>query len=156
MRFVVDKVELGQVVSKNYVFPRQFSFHRMLHTHLRSGAGTTGPPLADVPSGLFWHQPKEGHLSWWPDILFSSKVSCCVNKILNGMQYSPIFISAITFRSYTHFVSGTWVRITCSFACALRWGVIVQSRAAMATLFTRFKLSGYISWAVNWKFARIL
>jgi hypothetical protein len=51
--FVVDKVALGQVFSKYFGFPCQFSFHRLLHTnHLSSGAGTVGRLAADVPSGL--------------------------------------------------------------------------------------------------------
>jgi hypothetical protein len=36
-------VALGQVFSKYFGFPCQFSFHRLLHTHhLSSGAGTIG------------------------------------------------------------------------------------------------------------------
>jgi hypothetical protein len=53
--FVVDKVVLGQVFSEYFVFPCQFSFHRLLHIHhhhLSSGAGTIGQLAADVPSGL--------------------------------------------------------------------------------------------------------
>jgi hypothetical protein len=42
--FVVDKVELGQVLSEYFSFPCQFSFHRLLHTHhILSGAGTNRP-----------------------------------------------------------------------------------------------------------------
>jgi hypothetical protein len=54
LRFVVDKVALKQVFSKYFVFPCQFSFHRLLHNHhhLSSGAGTIGQLVADVPSGL--------------------------------------------------------------------------------------------------------
>jgi hypothetical protein len=49
----MDKVALGQVFSEYFVFPCQFSFHRLLHTHrLSSGAGTIGQLVADVPSGL--------------------------------------------------------------------------------------------------------
>jgi hypothetical protein len=50
--FVVDKVALGQVFSEYFGSPYQFSFHRLLHTHLSSGAGTIGQTVADVPSGL--------------------------------------------------------------------------------------------------------
>jgi hypothetical protein len=52
--FVVDKVALGQVFSKYFSFPCQFSFHRLLHTHhhLSHGAGKIGQLVADVPSGL--------------------------------------------------------------------------------------------------------
>jgi hypothetical protein len=40
--FAVDKVALGQVFSEYFGFPCQFSFHRLLHTHLSTGAGTIG------------------------------------------------------------------------------------------------------------------
>jgi hypothetical protein len=42
--FVVDKVALGQVLSKYFGFPCQSSFHQLLHNHphLSSGAGTIG------------------------------------------------------------------------------------------------------------------
>jgi hypothetical protein len=42
--FVVDKVALGQVFSEYFGFPRQSSFHQLLHNHhhLSSGAGTVG------------------------------------------------------------------------------------------------------------------
>jgi hypothetical protein len=54
--FVVDKVALGQVFSKYFGFPCQFSF-RLLHTHyhnhhLLTGADKIGQIVADVPSGL--------------------------------------------------------------------------------------------------------
>jgi hypothetical protein len=40
---LVDKVALGQVFSEYFVFPRQSSFHQLLHNHHRSsGAGTIG------------------------------------------------------------------------------------------------------------------
>jgi hypothetical protein len=58
--FVVDKVALGQVFLEYFGFPRQFSFHLLLHTHhLSSGAGTTGQIDADVPSGLSLTPPEE-------------------------------------------------------------------------------------------------
>jgi hypothetical protein len=52
--FVVDKVGLGQVFSKQFSFPCQFTLHRLLHNHhhLSSGAGTIGQTVAAVPSGL--------------------------------------------------------------------------------------------------------
>jgi hypothetical protein len=51
--FVVDKVALGQVFSKYFGFPCQFSFHQLLHIHhLSSRAGTIGQSVANVPSGL--------------------------------------------------------------------------------------------------------
>jgi hypothetical protein len=46
---------LGQVFCESFGFPCQLSFHRLLHTHLLSGAGTTGPIVAGVPSGLKSH-----------------------------------------------------------------------------------------------------
>jgi hypothetical protein len=57
--FVVDKVALWQVFSEYFGFPCQFSSHRMLHTHLSSGAGTIGQTVADVPSGLSLTPPQE-------------------------------------------------------------------------------------------------
>jgi hypothetical protein len=51
--FVVDRVALGQVFSKYFGFPCQFSFHRLLHIHqLSSEAGRIGQLVADVTSGL--------------------------------------------------------------------------------------------------------
>jgi hypothetical protein len=58
MGFVVDKVALWQVFCEYFGFPCQFTFHRLLHTHLSSGAGTTGQIVADVPSGLISPHPK--------------------------------------------------------------------------------------------------
>jgi hypothetical protein len=48
----MDKVALGKVFFEYFGFPCQFSFHRLLHTLLSSGAGTIGQILADVPTGL--------------------------------------------------------------------------------------------------------
>jgi hypothetical protein len=39
---VVDKVALGQVSSECFGFPCQFSFHRLLHTHVPSEGCTIG------------------------------------------------------------------------------------------------------------------
>jgi hypothetical protein len=53
VRFVADKVALGQVFSEYFGFPCQFPFHRLLHNHhLSYGAGTIGQTVAAVPSGL--------------------------------------------------------------------------------------------------------
>jgi hypothetical protein len=52
VRFVVDKVAVGQVFYKYFGFPCQFSFHEMLHIHLPSGASTIGQLVADMLSGL--------------------------------------------------------------------------------------------------------
>jgi hypothetical protein len=59
VRFVVDKVALGQVFFECFGFLCQFSFNKLLHTHLSSGAGTTGQTVADVPSGLSLTPPQE-------------------------------------------------------------------------------------------------
>jgi hypothetical protein len=40
--FLVGKVALEQVFSEYFGFPRQFSLHRLLHTHLSTGAGAVG------------------------------------------------------------------------------------------------------------------
>jgi hypothetical protein len=37
VRFVVDKVALGQISSEYFGFPCPFSFHQMLHTHYHPG-----------------------------------------------------------------------------------------------------------------------
>jgi hypothetical protein len=50
--FVVDEVALGQVFSEYFGFPCQLSFHQMLLTHLLFRAGTIGPVVAAVLSGL--------------------------------------------------------------------------------------------------------
>jgi hypothetical protein len=50
VRFLVDKVALGQVFSEYFGFPCQFSFHRLLHIHhhLSTGAGIIGQLVTDV------------------------------------------------------------------------------------------------------------
>jgi hypothetical protein len=52
VRFVVDKVALGQIFSGYFGFSCPFTFHQMLHTCLSSWTGTIGQLVADVPSGL--------------------------------------------------------------------------------------------------------
>jgi hypothetical protein len=52
VEFVVDKVALGQIFSKYFGFPCQFSFHQILDTHLSSGASTIDQLVAHVPTGL--------------------------------------------------------------------------------------------------------
>jgi hypothetical protein len=47
LRFVADKVALGQVFSVYCDFPCQFSFHLLLHILLSFGAGTIGEIVAD-------------------------------------------------------------------------------------------------------------
>jgi hypothetical protein len=56
---MVDIVTPGQVSSEYFGFPCQFSFHRVLHTHLSSGAGIIGQIVADVPNGLRLSPPYE-------------------------------------------------------------------------------------------------
>jgi hypothetical protein len=46
------QVAPGHIFSEYFGFPCQFSIHRLLHTHLSSGAGTMCQRVADVPSGL--------------------------------------------------------------------------------------------------------
>jgi hypothetical protein len=48
----LEKLAMEQVSTKYFYFPYQFSFRQMFHTHVSSGAGTIGKPVADVPSGL--------------------------------------------------------------------------------------------------------
>jgi hypothetical protein len=68
VKFVVDKVALGQVFFEYIGFPCKFSFHRLLHTHhLSSGAGTIGQLVAVVPSGLSLTQPQENFISNFRD-----------------------------------------------------------------------------------------
>jgi hypothetical protein len=60
VKFVVDKVALGQVSSEYFGFPCQFSFYRLLQIHhLSFGAGTIGQIVADVPNGLSLIPPQE-------------------------------------------------------------------------------------------------
>jgi hypothetical protein len=58
-RFVVDKVALGQFLSENFGFPCQFSFYKILHIHLSSGAGTIGQLVAVVPDGFSLTSPHD-------------------------------------------------------------------------------------------------
>jgi hypothetical protein len=55
----LNKVPLGQVFSEYFGFPCQFSFHRLLHIHLSSEAGTIGQLGTDVPSGHSLAPPDE-------------------------------------------------------------------------------------------------
>jgi hypothetical protein len=50
--FVVNNVALGQVSSVYFSFPCQFSFRRLLHTHLSSGAGAIAQIVALHPKKL--------------------------------------------------------------------------------------------------------
>jgi hypothetical protein len=60
MKFVVDKVALGQIFSEYLGFPCQFLFHLLLHTHhLSSWADARGQLLADVPSRLSLTSPQK-------------------------------------------------------------------------------------------------
>jgi hypothetical protein len=49
MGFMLDNVALGRVFSEVFRFSCQFSLHRILHTHLSSGAGIIGQLVAEVP-----------------------------------------------------------------------------------------------------------
>jgi hypothetical protein len=60
MRFVVNKVALGQVFPTTSVFPVKFPLHRLLHAHhLPSEAGAIGELVTDVPSELSLTPPHE-------------------------------------------------------------------------------------------------
>jgi hypothetical protein len=70
--FVVDKVALCQVFSEHFGFPCQFSFHRLLHTHVPSGAGKIGQIVADVTSELSFtphHEIKKNYMMRMSDEL---------------------------------------------------------------------------------------
>jgi hypothetical protein len=60
VRFVVDRVVLGQVFSEDFAFTCQ-SFYLLLHTqhhHPFSGVGTKGPIVSDARNGLFHPPPR--------------------------------------------------------------------------------------------------
>jgi hypothetical protein len=59
VEFVVDRVALGHVFPKYFGLACQFSSHRLLHTHLSSGAAPIGRTVASVPSGLSFNPPHE-------------------------------------------------------------------------------------------------
>jgi hypothetical protein len=63
--FVVEEVTLGKVFFKYFGFLCQFSFHRLLHTQLRSGAGTVGPTVSCIPSGLSYSPPQAIKKKFW-------------------------------------------------------------------------------------------
>jgi hypothetical protein len=58
VRFVEDKVVVSHVSSEYLGFPCQFSFHRLLHIGLPSGADPIGQLVADVTSGLSLTPPQ--------------------------------------------------------------------------------------------------
>jgi hypothetical protein len=62
--FVVDEVPMGQASSVYLGFPYQFSFHRFLHTHLSSWAGTIGPVVTDGLSELSLTQPSQKYIKY--------------------------------------------------------------------------------------------
>jgi hypothetical protein len=77
---MVDRVGLGQVFSKYFGFPCQFSFHQLLHIHHHqsSGATTIGQLVTDGTSGLSLIPPQEvlDHKSGSVQVLgFSDKKS---------------------------------------------------------------------------------
>jgi hypothetical protein len=61
VRFVVDKVALGQVFSQYFGFPCQFSFHRLLHIHphLSSEVGILGQKWPTYQVDSVSPQPKK-------------------------------------------------------------------------------------------------
>jgi hypothetical protein len=54
----VQNLALGQVFSKYFGFSCQFSFHRLLHTDLSTGAGTVGELVTGVPNLLIHPIPQ--------------------------------------------------------------------------------------------------
>jgi hypothetical protein len=74
--FVVDKVALWQVFTECFGFPCQFSFHRLLHNHVSSGAGKIGQIVADIPSGL--------SLSLTPPHEIKKKIGSCLSNRPTG------------------------------------------------------------------------
>jgi hypothetical protein len=79
---LVDKMALGQVFSKYFGFPCQFSFHHLLHTHHRQSpwADTIGQLVAGVPNGLVSSDPKEKENTYIP-------ASICVIHTDNEQEY---------------------------------------------------------------------
>jgi hypothetical protein len=69
VRFVVDKVALGQVFFEYFGFHYLLLFQQLLQNrhHLSSGTGTIGQLLVDVPSGLSLTPPQETKKKkkWW-------------------------------------------------------------------------------------------
>jgi hypothetical protein len=84
--FVVDKVALGKVFSEDFGFLCQFSFHRLLHTHPSSGAGTTGQLVAAVPSGLGLTHPKKLKILHCIDVHFIIQALCQGKTALEHTQ----------------------------------------------------------------------
>jgi hypothetical protein len=72
---MVEKVALGNIFSKYFGFPCQFSFHQLLHTHhpLSSVVGTIGQFVDDVPSGLSLTPPQE----------IKKKIALCKERVLS-------------------------------------------------------------------------
>jgi hypothetical protein len=84
--FVVDKVALGQVVSKNFVFPYHSSFHQILHHHNHLEQATIGQSVAAMPSGRSWTPPPTKQIE---------KKNYFNNSIFMSLKYSsPIFTTA--------------------------------------------------------------
>jgi hypothetical protein len=62
MEFEVDKVSVGQVLSKYFAFPRKFSFHPMFHSHHHHHLHNVwlvqlAQYVAEVPSALSFTHP---------------------------------------------------------------------------------------------------
>jgi hypothetical protein len=78
--FMVDRVALGQVFSKYFGFPCQFSFNRLRHIHrLSSRAGTIGQTVANIPSGLSLTPPQETKKNNW--------LCVCVHVLARACTY---------------------------------------------------------------------
>jgi hypothetical protein len=78
----------GQVFSKYFGFPCQFSFNLLLHIHhLSSGAGTIGQLVTDEPSGLSLTPPQETKLAH--AILLRRR--CVVKAFLQAAQLNTTY-----------------------------------------------------------------
>jgi hypothetical protein len=101
IRIVMSEVTLGQVFSEYFGFPFRLSSHRLLHSHLSFRAGTTGPLIADVPSGLALTTLQELKKKFWEEIIayFSwYDTGHIENDVSNNSSIvACVFVTAVTF-----------------------------------------------------------
>lgn len=85
--FMVDEVPVGQVLSEKFSFLRQFSFYRMLHMYLSSGAGTI---CTVSPGRTEWTQSlgvePEGSTKQIPKLQTSDAI---LNQLLTTSKHIP-------------------------------------------------------------------
>jgi hypothetical protein len=93
-------VALGRVFSEYFGFPRQSSFHQILHHHNHLGQATIGQLVATVPSGP----------SWTPHTTKRIKKKCLNSVGTNSedflVRYQPSFGKPI---ATGHGLNGQWV-----------------------------------------------